>query len=513
MDVTTKQWLTILVIVVIVGIFLDGFRRMRKARRDSLTMSLDPKKDSSLDIGDRQYGSEFPNGGARTSERQIDRDRIAKARSQYDFGTDMTNLKKDRIRDEERKKDQEHDEDIESDYSHDQWVDSDEGDEDYYGKKWDDEYEGDYSDDDTEHSVEEGSDEAPVVDEVPVIDEVAETLEDDIPQTGAVPSLGAIDQISDDVDPITTEHEELEANKPEAVELEEVDDVFADDFSELEDQPVQHTSATTKNSASNKDNEKPARASRDEAAYVEPEQASLNLEDTVPVLMETTETPEKQPVEPQLSDSDDVLLEEADDSDVEIRPVGKRIRKNIEPVIGDEQELDTRSANKPRYESKYFSNATKSSAPKDENRLEEVLILHIRARGDQAFDGADLLHAALQQGMRYGAMDIFHFHTDEDGEGPVLFSMANMLMPGVFDLKTIDEFTTIGVTFFMTMPVVDNNNLAVFDQMITTAKAIAAELDGELKDEQRSVMTAQTIEHYRERIRDFARKQQLQKNK
>ncbi len=49
--------------------------------------------------------------------------------------------------------------------------------------------------------------------------------------------------------------------------------------------------------------------------------------------------------------------------------------------------------------------------------------------------------------------------------------------------------------------------------MLATAKAIAKQLQGELKDENRSVLTGQTIEHYRERIRDFSRRQRLEKRK
>ena len=480
MDVTTKQWLTILVIVVIVGIFLDGFRRMRKARRDSLTMSLDPKKTTSIE--DSRYGSEFPNGGARSSEKEIDADRIAKARSQYDFGSDMTSLKEDRLRSQGKDEHYEDEQDgaplheVEE-YSHDQWVDSDEGDEDYYGKKWDDEY------DETEEEIEEQIEEqlAPSI----------ELEEDEGTELDSIESVNIDKNTNQESISSGREHERLQP-----LDDEDVDDVFADDVNVLEDQPAKQAVV------------QPV----EPKVYTEPEQTSLNLEDTVPVLMETTETPNKEHIEPQVPDSDDVLLED-EDSNVEIRSVGTRIRKNIEPTVGDEAELDTRSVNKPRYESKYFSNAAKAPEQNDENHLEEVLILHIRATGEEPFECADLLHAALQQGMRYGAMDIFHFHTDEDGEGPVLFSMANMLMPGIFDLKTIEQFTTIGVTFFMTMPVVDNNNMAAFDTMLATAKEIAAELGGELKDEQRSVMMAQTVEHYRERIRDFARKQKLQKNK
>ena len=142
-----------------------------------------------------------------------------------------------------------------------------------------------------------------------------------------------------------------------------------------------------------------------------------------------------------------------------------------------------------------------------------MLVINVRATKNQQLQGSDLLEQVLANGLRYGAMNIFHRHVDEDGEGPVLFSMANMLKPGTFDLKSIDHFTTVGVTFFLTLPVSDNQNMAAFETMLATAKNVASSLGAELNDDQRSIMTAQTMEHYRERIRDFARRQQLEKNK
>ena len=50
-----------------------------------------------------------------------------------------------------------------------------------------------------------------------------------------------------------------------------------------------------------------------------------------------------------------------------------------------------------------------------------------------------------------------------------------------------------------------------FTQMVETAKQLALDLGGELKDEQFSVMTQQTIEHSRQRIIDYERKQLAQR--
>ena len=39
--------------------------------------------------------------------------------------------------------------------------------------------------------------------------------------------------------------------------------------------------------------------------------------------------------------------------------------------------------------------------------------------------------------------------------------------------------------------------------MLSAAQQLGRDLGGELKDDHRSDLTAQTIEHYRQRIRDF----------
>lgn len=135
----------------------------------------------------------------------------------------------------------------------------------------------------------------------------------------------------------------------------------------------------------------------------------------------------------------------------------------------------------------------------------EVLVINVMARPGTEMFGDDLLPVLMSSGLKFGEMSIFHRHTDKIGgrkNGPVMFSVANALNPGTFDLNRISEFSTLGVCFFMTLPNVTNNMMA-FEQMLATARKVQAGLDAELKDDNRSVMTAQTVEHYRQRIRDF----------
>ena len=82
---------------------------------------------------------------------------------------------------------------------------------------------------------------------------------------------------------------------------------------------------------------------------------------------------------------------------------------------------------------------------------QEVLIMHLMANKGETVTGADLLNTILGVGFRYGAMKIFHRHLLDDGSGPVLFSMANLLNPGTFDLNTIRQLQIPGVTLFMAL--------------------------------------------------------------
>jgi cell division protein ZipA len=136
----------------------------------------------------------------------------------------------------------------------------------------------------------------------------------------------------------------------------------------------------------------------------------------------------------------------------------------------------------------------------------EVIVLNVVARGGREFRGDDLLEVLITSGLKFGEMNIFHQRFRGTNNGPVIFSVANILNPGTFDLNSIHEFSTVGVSLFLALPS-PINNLEAFDQMLGVAQRIQEELDGELKDDHRNVMTAQTIEHYRQRIRDFELRQ------
>ena len=100
-------------------------------------------------------------------------------------------------------------------------------------------------------------------------------------------------------------------------------------------------------------------------------------------------------------------------------------------------------------------------------------------------------------------MNIFH-RLNPVTRTPV-YSVANAIEPGTFDLSKMELMSTPGACLFLRLPG-PSEPAAVFDDMLRVARDISQSLDGELKDENFSVMTGQTEEHYRQRIAEFSRK-------
>ncbi len=138
-----------------------------------------------------------------------------------------------------------------------------------------------------------------------------------------------------------------------------------------------------------------------------------------------------------------------------------------------------------------------------EGAVEELLVIHLLALSDALFTGDALLAGLRARGLKYGDMNIFH--RIDPLSKVVQFSVANAVEPGYFDLAEMDTFVSPGVTFFLQLPGPEGPGDAL-EEMVRVTRELALELGGELKDDNMSVLTGQTIEHYRQRIADFSRR-------
>ncbi|HET6805625.1 MAG TPA: cell division protein ZipA [Frateuria sp.] len=154
--------------------------------------------------------------------------------------------------------------------------------------------------------------------------------------------------------------------------------------------------------------------------------------------------------------------------------------------------------------------APKAPPPSDLGRrpsqlpMERIVTLFVMARDGGVFNGADLIVAAEKAGLEYGHLGIYHRLVDGKREQGPIFSVANMLKPGNFDLTRLDALRTPGLSFFMTLPG-PLPALDAWDAMLPTAQRLAELLDGQVLDEERNALGRQRIAHIRDELRGWDR--------
>lgn len=150
--------------------------------------------------------------------------------------------------------------------------------------------------------------------------------------------------------------------------------------------------------------------------------------------------------------------------------------------------------------------ATEPEAPaanvneKPKEKINDIIVLHIVSMYDEFLKGAQLYPSLLNTGFRFGEMDIFHRYADNDIDGKVLFSLANMVKPGTLQPESMPYLETPGVTVFMPVPT-PGDSMQSFKLMLQCVQKIADQVDGRILDEQRHMLTPQKIDAYKERIR------------
>lgn len=277
-----------------------------------------------------------------------------------------------------------------------------------------------------------------------------------------------------------------------------------------------------------------------------PEQVSLNLEQSVPMLMDSVDDTDNDHASEDVSDEQSEVPsspahEYAQDAD-NVHEDGQQhdeVMDSQDPQIGSLEDLDDTQSHErlePNVDEERVSDDVlsadldRASSPNDTPQAgpisrsydesetplddteyhepDEVLIMNVMAKPGCRFNGADLLATLMEAGLKFGDMNIFHRHHNNDGDAPIIYSLANMVVPGTFNFATMSDFETPGISLFLSLPVV-GESLAAYNDLAQTARYIADQLEGELKDENRSVMTSQTIEHGRQRVMEYERKKKL----
>ena len=127
----------------------------------------------------------------------------------------------------------------------------------------------------------------------------------------------------------------------------------------------------------------------------------------------------------------------------------------------------------------------------------------------RTFYGNDILEAVNEVGLEYGEMDIFHHYGvgDMRCDRP-LFSVADMLEPGHFDLTKLDRHRTRGLTMFFCLPARDDGQV-VFELMLNTAERLAHRLGGEIRGVDQNLIDDEQITTIRNKINQQTYSEQI----
>ena len=179
----------------------------------------------------------------------------------------------------------------------------------------------------------------------------------------------------------------------------------------------------------------------------------------------------------------------------------------VEPTIG--AQADVRPAADVADGSQQEIELAEPAASSDLGRrasedFDKIVTLYVAARAGHVLRGTDIVVAAEKAGLVYGHMNVFHRLVEGHPERGPVFSVANIMKPGSFDMATIQSLETPAIAFFLTLPA-SLPALDAWEMMQPTADRMAELLDGVVLDEQRNALGRQRIQHLRDELRAYDR--------
>jgi len=136
--------------------------------------------------------------------------------------------------------------------------------------------------------------------------------------------------------------------------------------------------------------------------------------------------------------------------------------------------------------------------------FDKIVSLYVAAKAGQLLRGEDIVVAAEKTGLTYGHMNVFHRLIEGHPERGPVFSMANILQPGSFDMTHIRDMETPAIAFFLTLPA-PMTALEAWEKMLPNVERMAELLGGVVLDDSRNTLGRQRIQHIREELRAYDR--------
>jgi cell division protein ZipA len=176
----------------------------------------------------------------------------------------------------------------------------------------------------------------------------------------------------------------------------------------------------------------------------------------------------------------------------------------VEPSLG-EQLQDSWGEAPARQEALELGNPAQNDlGRRASEQFDRIVSLYVAARAGNKLRGQDIVVAAEKAGLTFGHMDVFHRLVDGKPELGPIFSVANIIKPGSFEMARIAQIETPAIAFFLTLPA-PVSALDAWETMEPAAQRMADLLDGVVLDDERNALGRQRIQHIRDELRAYDR--------
>lgn len=138
----------------------------------------------------------------------------------------------------------------------------------------------------------------------------------------------------------------------------------------------------------------------------------------------------------------------------------------------------------------------------DDSSKEMLIVFHVVAHNDEVFTGPMISKMMHELDLEHGDLGAYHYNIERFSKKQSVYCVVNMIKPGTFDLVTMDNFETPGLTFILQLPGPEDE-LKSFNIMTEHAQRLAAFLNGDLLDENRNPISKQSISSYKEQVQLF----------
>lgn len=232
----------------------------------------------------------------------------------------------------------------------------------------------------------------------------------------------------------------------------------------------------------------------------EKDDSSVLFEDPV---YENSDDAPAEPIEPVIEEIESEEQLDVDDLDLaNLFNQATFVEESVPEEAGDNEVLDgepvsPQENNSPEHRSEPEP-ATLPVSPVLVNG--SIIVLHIKPKQKASFWGNDVLNIMNDYDIHYGEMDVFHYKND----GRRVFSILNMVEPGVFDIEKMTSQQIKGLTVIMQLEK-NKDQIQAFNKMIKKVGEAADILDATIFDHRHKTLTNQTLDNIRNAISDYVR--------